>query len=80
METELLRRMLVILANGYRAFSHEILTVTTTAQGLAAVPPNAKAAFIQVESDVTDGKAIRYWEDGGIPTSSQGIFRGNGDV
>lgn len=65
--------------NDYKAFKAETFTVTTTAQGIN-VPESCKYCFIEVESDVTDGKAVRYWVHGIKPTSSTGYFRGSGDA
>jgi len=74
-EVGYLTKILQALTNEKNAISKQTLTVTTAAQGLT-IPSEAKSALIQVESTVTD-YAIRYWEDGSIPTSSVGWFQGS---
>lgn len=58
---------------------HETLAISSTAVSLASIPTNATYALLQVESSVTSGTVVRYWEDGSNPTSTVGIFRSHGD-
>jgi len=73
----LLNNLELIAALNRDGVHFETLEVTDEVQGLQEIPANAKSALIQVESDVAD-KAIRYREDGGDPTSTVGMFVGNG--
>ncbi len=64
--------------NSYTCIGHETLVITGTAQSLVG-NVNATNAIIQVQSTVST-TAIRYWEDGTVPTSSTGFSQGNGAV
>jgi hypothetical protein len=76
--TEITRMTMILLANDWRAISNQQLTVDGTVAKLT-VPTNAKYALIVPESSAT-GTAIRYWLDGSIPTTTEGIPRGNLDA
>lgn len=52
----------------------EFLVVTNISNGLVTIPSDANGALIQVESNVATDKAIRYREDGGVPTAAVGMF------
>lgn len=74
-EVGYLTKILQALTNEKNAINKQTLVVTNIAQGLT-VPAGAISALIQVESTIADF-AIRYWEDGSIPTSTVGFFQGN---
>jgi len=67
------------LGKHYTAFAQQTLTITNSSQSLT-VPEGTKYILCQVESTVTDGKAIRYFYHGLAPTTTTGLFRGNGDA
>jgi hypothetical protein len=63
-----------LLTNNAVCIGKEIITVDNTVKNLT-VPENATYALIVAESSVTSGTVMRYWEDGSIPTSTDGIPR-----
>ena len=65
-------------ANSPVCIGHETLVVSGTSQSLVG-NANAIDAIIQVQSTVST-TAIRYWEDGTVPTASTGFSQGNGAV
>jgi hypothetical protein len=76
-EVALLKDVIKVLQNEKNAIGWEVLTITTNALSLAAIPSGAVSAEFQVEStNATD--AVRYRLDGGAPTSTVGIVQGNG--
>ncbi len=59
----------------YQPSDHETLTISNAAIGLTAA--KAGAAFLAEVVCETD--QIRYWKDGGTPTTTQGILVGSGE-
>ena len=73
-----LTKLLQVLTNDVNAIGNETLVVDTIALSLTPTS-GANKALIQVQSTVTT-TAIRYWENGTVPTSSTGFSQGNGAV
>lgn len=71
---------LSVLANQIdkECISKQTITVDSTRTFLT-VPEGAKSALITVESSVTTGIVIRYWECDIAPTTTDGIGRGHLD-
>jgi hypothetical protein len=70
-------QILAALLNSNIAFANETISVTAGTVYNLTVPSGADYCLITVEGTAsTDG--IRFWLDGTTPTSSNGIFRGNG--
>ena len=70
--TDLLKNSLVIAANDYKAFSKEVITVTTSIKKLNP-PTGARYAVIQAQvgsGATTDSKLIRFFYADGLDTSS----------
>ena len=80
--TQTLTKILQILSTGHRAISHEILTLSTNDAYSLTVPASARYALITAEQVGGSGAAsiVRYWEDGSIPTTTDGISRGDFDA
>lgn len=78
-ELKVLNKIKDLLGNNSVCIGTQTLTVDNNVVQLT-VPSNASYAFIQVQSDAT-GKAVRYWSDGlTVPTSTDGLFRANGEA
>ncbi len=75
---DLLRKILVNAQNYPRAIGYQKLTVDSTAIGFT-IPTGATVALCELESSAT-GIAARYREDGGTPTTTDGIGRSNLDA
>jgi hypothetical protein len=66
------------LINEKNAIGKETLVVDTPAASLT-IPSGATSAIIQIQSTVAT-TAVRYWEDGSVPTSTVGMSQGHGAV
>lgn len=77
--TQNVQRLLQIASTGHRAIGHQILTLSTGAAFGLTVPDEARYALIRIEEvgGANTAKIARFWEDGGIPSSTEGIAVGD---
>ncbi len=73
-----LTKLLQVFINDKNAIGKQTLSINGAAQSLTPTNGATYARFQVESSNTTD--AIRYWEDGSIPTASVGFFQGNGFV
>jgi hypothetical protein len=59
----------------FQPFNHETLVVSSAVKSLTATLA-AKAFLAEI---VCEGDEVRFWKDGGSPTTAQGILLGPGE-
>lgn len=79
MNNDILNQIRKLLEENSIATGKEVLSLSGTAIALASIPLNATSALIQVESDSTAAIVMRFWENGSLPTSTDGMYRAGGD-
>jgi hypothetical protein len=73
---EYLRQLVRISENSPQAIGYEKLTVNGTSATLASIPTDANFALMIIESTISS-VSVRYREDGGAPTATDGMSRSN---
>lgn len=77
---DLLKKILQTLGNNGTCIGKQTLTVNGTVSQLT-VPADTAYGLIVLESNAANpGAAIRYWEDGTAPTTTDGIPRTDGSA
>jgi hypothetical protein len=67
------------VSNNGVCIGKETLTVDSTVKSLVSVPTGVSYAIMWVESNAT-GTAIRYWESGDDPSTTDGIGKSNNEA
>lgn len=79
MSIDLLNKIAQLLTENSIAIGSVTVTLSGTASPLTNIPTDAKSALIQIESSNTTDIVMRFWENGFLPTSTDGMFRMHGD-
>lgn len=65
----------------YSPIGKQILTVSSSAVGFTLpTSPQCRAVFFSVEYVTATTDTLRFWVDGSIPTSTEGMLLFNGDT
>lgn len=81
-QEDILRKVLTRITTSNKAIGHEVITFNGAGIFTLNVPDQARYALCILEEVGGTGtlKLIRYWLDGGIPTTTVGIVRGDCDA